>query len=167
LAKASAARTEANAANLDALNNINFDVTAFNLWFTAYVAGDRSAMAIAEKRFTPSFRAAFEAWLATSPATNPAAPPGPTCMPQYQQPEKVQPARLNAQATAEYAAGARAGSNSDGYVRTTVYLATVLFLAGLGSHFNYRAIRYGLAGVGSTILVVSIALLATAPKPPA
>ena len=157
MAKASAARTEANAASLDALNNSNFDVTAFNLWFTAYVAGDRSAMAIAEKRFTPRFRAAFEAWLATSPATNPAAPPGPTYMPQYQQPTKVQAARLNA----------KTGSNSDGYVRTTVYLATVLFLAGLGSHFNYRAIRYGLAGVGSTILVVSIVLLATAPKPPA
>ncbi len=164
LAKASAARAEANAANLDALNALNFDVTAFNAWFTAYVAGDRTAMAIAEKRFTPNFDRAFKAWLATDPETNPAAPPGPTYMPQYRQPQEALAIRLNAQADADYAAGEKAGSNSDDYVRTTVYLATVLFLAGIGSHFGYRAIRYGLATIGCAILVFSIVLLAAAPK---
>jgi hypothetical protein len=166
LARASANRAEANAANLDALNTINFDVTAFNAWFTAYVAGDRPAMAIAAKRFTPNFHRAFEAWLATNPATNPNAPPGPTYMPQYQQPAKAQATALNATATAEYTAGEHAGSTSDNYVRTTVYLATVLFLAGLGGHFGYRAIRYGLAGVGTVILLVAVVILATSPRPP-
>jgi hypothetical protein len=164
LARASAARAEANAANLDALNTLNFDVTAFNGWFTAYVAGDRTAMAIAAKRFTPNFHRAFEAWLATNPATNPAAPPGPTYMPQYQQPAKAQAAALNAQATADYTRGQKAGGTSDDYIRTTVYLATVLFLAGLGGHFGYRAIRYGLAAVGTAILGVAVVILATSPK---
>jgi hypothetical protein len=166
LARASADRAEANAANLDALNTLNFDVTAFNAWFTAYVAGDQAAMAIAAKRFTPNFQNAFQAWLATNPATNPNAPPGPTYMPQYQQPAKAQAAALNAKATAEYTAGEHAGSTSDNYVRTTVYLATVLFLAGLGGHFGYRAIRYGLAGVGTIILGVAVVILATSPRPP-
>jgi hypothetical protein len=166
LAQASAARAEANAANLDALNNLNFDVTAFNTWFSAYVAGNQSAMAVAAKRFTPNFRRAFEAWLATNPATNPNAPQGPTYMPQYQQPAKAQAALLNAKADAEYAKGEHAGSTSDNYVRTTVYLATVLFLAGLGGHFGYRGIRYGLAGVGAVILGVAIVILATSPRPP-
>jgi hypothetical protein len=58
-----------------------------------------------------------------------------------------------------------AGSTSDDYVRTIVYLATILFLAGLGGHFAYRGIGYGLAAVGSAILLVSIVLLATSPKP--
>ena len=97
--------------------------------------------------------------------TNPAAPPGPIYMPQYHQPQKAKAAKLNAQATVDYAAGEKAGSNADDYVRTTVYLATVLFLAGIGSHFAYRAIRYGLVGVAGALLVVAIALLATAPKP--
>ena len=147
LARAGADRAEANAASLDAVNALNFDATTFNDWFTAYVGGNRSAMAIAENRFTPNLDAAFRAWLATGPATNPAAPPGPTYMPQYRQPQKAKAAKLNAQATVDYAAGEKAGSNADDYVRTTVYLATVLFLAGIGSHFAYRAIRYGLAGV--------------------
>jgi hypothetical protein len=166
LARASADRAEANAANITALNDVNFDVTAFNAWFTAYVAGDRPATAIAAKRFTPNFRRAFEAWLATNPATNPAAPPGPTYMPQYKQPAEVQATALNARATAEYTRGEKAGSTSDDYIRTTVYLATVLLLAGLGGHFGYRAIRHGLAAVGTVILAVAIVILATSPKPP-
>ena len=165
LATASADRAEANAANLDALNSLNYDLTTFNDWFSAYVVGNRLAMADAKKRFSPNFRRAFEAWQATNPETNPAAPAGPTYMPQYRQPAKARAAVLNAQATKDYAAGEKAGSNSDDYVRTTVFLATVLFLAGIGSHFDYRAIRYGLAGVASAILVFAIVLLATAPKP--
>ncbi len=74
-------------------------------------------------------------------------------------------AALSAQASVDYAAGEKAGSNSDEYVRTTVFLATVLFLAGIGSHLEYGAIRYGLAGVACAILLFAIALLATAPKP--
>ena len=165
LATSNADRSQANAANLDALNSLNFDLTTFNDWFTAYVAGNKSAMAIAEKRFSPNFDRAFKAWMATDPATNPHAAPGPTYMPEYHQPQKVLAAKLNAQATADYNAGQKAGGNSDSYVRTTVYLATVLFLAGIGSHFSYRAIRYGLAGVGSAILILAIVLLAAAPKP--
>jgi hypothetical protein len=166
LARANAARSEANLASLNALNANNFDVTSFNAWFSAYVAGNQSDMAIAEKRFSPNFRGAFEAWLATNPATNPNSPPGPTYMPQYQQPESTHATQLDALATAEYAKGAKAGSNSDHYILITVYLATVLFLAGIGSHFGYRVIRYGLVGVGSAILILSVVSLITAPSPP-
>jgi hypothetical protein len=166
LARASTDRAEANRAGLNALNSNNFDVTAFNAWFAAYVAGNQQAMAISERRFSPVVRNAFDAWLDTNPATNPNAPPGPTYMPQYKQPELTHAAQLDAQATAEYAKGVKAGSNSDHYILITVYLATVLFLAGIGSHFGYRAIRYGLAGVGFAILTVSVLSLITAPPPP-
>ena len=165
LAKASAQRTQANAASLDALNTLNFDVTAFNDWFAAYVAQNQTGMDIAQRRFTPNFRNAFEAWLATSPETNPQAPPGPTYMPQYRQLEKQHAASLNATADSDYAAGVRAGSNSDNYILITVYLATVLFLAGIGSHFAFRRIRYALAGVGTAILILAVVLLAISPKP--
>jgi hypothetical protein len=165
LATASADRAQASAASLDAVDSLNFDLTTFNDWFTAYVAGNQKAMNIAEERFTPNFHTAFEAWLRTDPETNPAAAPGPTYMPQYHQPAKARAAVLNAQATADYSEGEKAGANSDDYVRTTVFLATVLFLAGIGSHFGYRAIRYGLAGVASAILLFAIVLLVTAAKP--
>lgn len=165
LAKASAERSQSNAASLDALNSLNFDVTSFNDWFAAFVAGNQSAISIAERRFTPNFRNAFEAWLATSPESNRSAPPGPTYMPQYQQPEKHHAAQLSADADNNYSNGVTAGTNSDSYILITVYLATVLFLAGIGSHFAFRRIRYALATVGAAILMFAIVLLAVSPKP--
>ena len=165
LAHASAERTQANAASLDALNSLNFDVTAFNAWFSAYLAQNQTAMDIAARRFTPNFKNAFDAWLLTNPETNPQAPPGPTYMPQYKQPEKQLAAQLNADAEMAYAAGVKAGANSDNYILITVYLATVLFLAGIGSHFAFRRIRYALAGLSSVILILAVVLLAISPKP--
>ena len=50
LAQASAARTEANRAALNAQNLKNFDSTTFNAWFTAYVAGNPTAEAVAVRR---------------------------------------------------------------------------------------------------------------------
>jgi hypothetical protein len=167
LARASAARTSASRFNTEAQTNRNFDGTTFDAWFSAYVADDAQAMAIAEKRFRPEFEVAFVAWRATNPDTNPDAPPGPTYMPEYQQPEKDQAVELDAHADELYAEGAKAGSTADDYVRTTVFLASVLFLVGISGHFRVRAARYGLVAVGTGILVLAVTLLLLAPKPPA
>ena len=166
LAKASTARTEANRADLESFQLRNFDSLTFNAWFTAYVAGNKQAMRVAELRFRPNFLVAFDAWLKTDPFTNPNAPKGPTYMPEYIQPGLAQANRLDAQANAHYAAGEQGGANSDGYVRTTVYLATVLFLVGISGHFRVRAARLGLIGIGGVILAFACVLLLLAPKPP-
>jgi hypothetical protein len=166
LAKASAARTEANRADLESFQLKNFDSLTFNAWFTAYVAGNKTAMRVAEYRFRPNFLVAFDAWLKTDPFTNPHAPKGPTYMPEYIQPDLVQANRFDAQANAYYAAGEAAGNNADGYVRTTVYLASVLFLVGISGHFRVRAARIGLVSIGGVILAFACVLLILAPKPP-
>ena len=166
LAKASAARTEANRAAYQAADLKNFDSLTFNAWFTAYIAKNKNAMRVAEYRFRPDFLVAFNAWLKTHPFTNPNAPKGPTYMPEYRQPELAKANRLDAVADTHYTLGEEAGGNSDGYVRTTVYLATVLFLVGISGHFRVRAARLGLIGVGGVILVFASVLLLLAPKPP-
>jgi hypothetical protein len=166
LAKASATRTEANRAYMDALETKNFDASTFNTWFIAYSAHDEAAMALAEKRFRPEFEVAFQAWLATNPDTNPDAPKGPTYMPEYVLAEQDKAAELDERANELYAEGAKAGSTADNYVRTTVFLASVLFLVGISGHFRVRMARYGLVGLGTAILVLSVVLLIAAPPPP-
>jgi hypothetical protein len=166
LAKASAARTVANREAYLAADLKNFDALTFNAWFTAYVVGNKNAMRVAEQRFRPQFLVAFDAWLKTNPFTNPNAPKGPTYMPQYAQPELAQSNLLDARADQYYALGETAGSNADGYVRTTVYLASVLFLVGISGHFRVRGARRGLITVGGVILAVSVVLLILAPRPP-
>jgi hypothetical protein len=167
LAQANTARAEASRANLDALDTRNFDSSTFEAWFTAFVAGNQKAMEIAARRFRPQFRVAFDAWLKTNPETNPNSAPGPTYMPQYKQPEVAAAAQLDAKADEKYAAGAKAGTNADDYVRVTVYLATVLFLVAISSHFNLRGARYALIGVGIVVMVLAVITLTTLPAPPA
>ncbi len=95
-----------------------------------------------EHRIRPQFRVAFDAWRATKPETNPDAPPGPTYMPQYHQPELQRANALDARAERASAAGAEAGATADKYVRTTVFLASVLFLVGISTHFPRRGVRH-------------------------
>lgn len=166
LARASAARSQANRADLEASDLRNFDAATFNTWFTAYIGGNQAAEQVAVRRFRPEFKVAFDAWMATDPLTNPKSPPGPTFMAEYKQPELDQANALDAEATRLYAEGAKDGSTADDYVRTTVFLATVLFLVGISGHFRVRAARYGLVGMGAAILVVAVAILIGAPKPP-
>jgi len=166
LATASAARTEANRAELDAQNIKNFDATTFNAWFTAYIAGNTSAELVAQRRFRPAFAVAFEAWIATDPFVNASSPPGPTYMPQYKQPELAVAAALDAKATSQYTAGVQAGADSDNYVRDTIYLATILFLIGISGHFRFFRIRLALVILGGLMLAVAVVEIATSPPIP-
>jgi hypothetical protein len=166
LAEALTAQTEANRSNLEALSLRNFDSSTFEAWFAAYTARSEQAMALAERRFRPEFRTAFDAWRATNPESNPGAPRGPTYMPQYRQPELARAARFDREADEAFAAGVVAGERSDDYVRTTVFLATVLFLVGISTQFPLRGVRYGLVSVGAVLLVFSVVQLAQLPGPP-
>ena len=166
LAQATADRTKANQAALDAQELRNFDSSTFDAWFTAYVLGDEQAMTIAERRFRPEFKVAFDAWQATDPETNPNAAAGPTYVPEYVQPELAKAEELERAADEAFAEGAEAGETSDKYVRATVFLASVLFLVGISTHFPYRGVRYALIGLGGVVLVVSLVLISTLPLPP-
>lgn len=166
LAEASTARTKANRANLEAIELRNFDSSTLEAWFAAYTAGNEQAMAIAERRFRPAFRVAFDAWRATKPETNPNAPRGPTYMPQYRQPGVAKSRALDQQADEDFAQGAADGETSDKYVRTTVFLASVLFLVGISTQFPVRGGRYALLALGAVLLVVSIVQLTQLPGPP-
>jgi hypothetical protein len=166
LAEASTARTKANRANLDAMELRNLDSSTFEAWFAAYTAGNDEAMAVAEHRFRPEFRVAFDAWRATKPESNPRAPPGPTYMPQYREPGLAEAGRLDQKADEAFTSGVTAAQRSDDYVRTTVFLATVLFLVGISTQFPLRGVRYGLVALGAVLLVFSVVQLAQLPGPP-
>ena len=166
LAKASALRTKANRADLEALQTETLDSVSFNAWFTAYVAGNKRAEELARNRLRPGYRPAFDAWLATDPANNPNAPPGPAYMPQYVIPQQTLANKLDAQADEEFTTGSDAGGTADKYVRDTVFLATVLFLIGISGHVKLRQARYGLVTLGVVLLVFSVIQLIGLPPPP-
>ena len=81
-------------------------------------------------------------------------------------PQQAAATRYDAQADEEFNAGSAAAATSDKYVRDTVFLATVLFLVGISSHFPLRQARYALIGVGTLILAFSVIQLFGLPGPP-
>jgi hypothetical protein len=166
LAESSTARAKASRSHLEAMELRNFDSSTFNAWFAAYTVGNEQAMAIAERRFRPQFRVAFDAWRTTKPESNPNAPPGPTYMPQYRQPGLAKATALDEHADEAFVAGSEAGATADDYVRTTVVLAVVLFLVGISTHFPLRGARYGLIALGAALLVISVVLLTQLEGPP-
>ncbi|MGZ4332375.1 MAG: hypothetical protein ACXVXL_30815 [Solirubrobacteraceae bacterium] len=166
LAKASAERTKANRADIEGIVTRTLDSASFNAWFTAFTAGNANAERLAAKRMRPGYRPAFNAWLATDPAHNPNAPPGPAYMPQYVIPQETVAKSYDAQADAAFAKGTDAGSTSDKYIRDTVFLATVLFLVGISGHFRIRQARLGLIGLGALLLVFAVIQLLGLPGPP-
>jgi hypothetical protein len=166
LAKASATRTKANRAFQQSLTFRVGDAVTFNARFAARVTGDENAARVAAKRFLPEFRPAFEAWLATHPFTTPNAPPGPQAMPQYHAAGAAQSKLLDSQADTYYADGQEAAETADKYIRTTVILASVLFLVGISTKFPLVGVRYGLVGVGAVLLVFAVEQILQLPGPP-
>jgi hypothetical protein len=166
LAAASTARTEANRAEYTAQSLRNFDASTFNAWFTAYTLGSAQKMAIAERRFRPSFRVAFDAWRKTNPDVDPDAPPGPTYMPQYRITQAERAKALDRSADAHAVEGERAGVVGDRFVRITVVLAGVLFLIGIGSTFSIVNVRYALLALGCLLLATAVVLISRQPGLP-
>src|SRR3954454_17642796 len=81
LARASAQRARANRLDNQAIVTRTLDSVSFNAWFSAFSVGNKKAELLAQRRLRPGYRPAFSAWLATDPAHNPHAPPGPAYMP--------------------------------------------------------------------------------------
>jgi hypothetical protein len=166
LAKASADRTRANRFDNDAIVTRTLDSVSFNAWFSAFSVGNKKAEALAEKRLRPGYRPAFNAWLATDPAHNPNAPPGPSYMPNYIIPAATASRAEDAAADEAFSKGTDAGETADKYIRDTVFLATVLFLVGISGHFRVTQARLGLIGIGAALLVFSVIQLLGLPAPP-
>jgi hypothetical protein len=166
LARASAARSKASLAEVQATQIRTLDSVSFNAAETAYATHNAKLFALDLRRLRPGYRPAVEAWLATHPLTNPHAPPDPSYMPQYVIPQDAQGRTFSAQSNAYFSDGEGAASTADKYVRLTVLLAAVLFLVGIGSRFPLPQARYGLIGIAGLLLVISVLQLASLPGPP-
>ena len=140
------------------------DVSTFNTWIQAQSRGDTELADLYVRRFSPEFRVAFEAWLATDPLENSGAPPGPSFMPEYENSLLEEGTALNARSTIVFDEGTEARETAEQYVRLTVLLATVLFLIALSQRFRVRGVRIGLLGVAAALFLYDLVALAGLPR---
>ena len=135
------------------------DVMTFNTWIQFQQEGRHGLAALYVRRFSPEFKVAFDAWIAAHPFSNPDVPPGPSFMPEYVNPQIEQGTALNEQANATFEAGTAARSTADQYIRTTVVLASVLFLLALSQRFRLRQVRIGVLVVAGALMLYGIAAI--------
>lgn len=150
--QAGALRTESTRVSTQAGQQAQVDIGLFTNWINAFATENMELANFYQQRFRVEFKPAFEAWLATDPASNPDAPPSPFSMPEYQLSKLQESEQLQADAAAKFAEGEAANQTGDNYILNTVILASVLFLGGIASKFKAMAARW-------VIIVISLVIL--------
>jgi hypothetical protein len=162
-ATSSRLRTEANGTQLTANQTLIYNAGNFTAWLQAYAQHEKYLQSLLERRFTPEYKVAFDAWLAIHPFTNANAPPGPRFMPEYKDPLTEKAVELNREASHAFDLGVEFRATGEHYVRITVVLAAVLFLIAIGQRFKVRGVRYAVNIVAGIFLVYSLYLFAIYP----
>ena len=162
-AQASARRVESTRASTTANQLTIIDVMTFTNYVNAWLTGDAELADFYHQHFRAEFLPAFDAWMATDPLNNPDAPPSPFAMAEYAPAGRAQADQLEAEAEAFFVAGADANEQADDYVLNTVFLATVLFFAGIAPRVRWLPAQLVLVALAVILLGVGLYNLATYP----
>jgi hypothetical protein len=161
--QASAARTEASQNHTEANQFRLGDLSVFENYIDAYVAGDAELADFYRQRFRDEFEPAYEAWIALDPLSNPDAPPSPLAMPEYVLADDQKAEELTARAETKFNEGEDANRYSDTFTATTLFFAAALFFAAISERFGYRRARASLLGMAAVGLVGGTILMLTQP----
>lgn len=140
------------------------DAGMFTAWLQARSTGDEDLQAMLVKRFSPGYRAAFDAWIATDPFARDDAPLGPAAMPEYRNPDIEKAEALNEKASDEFDEGTEAREHGEEYVRNTVLFAMVLFLVAIAQRMKTRSLRTSVNAVAVFLAIVGIISTITLPR---
>jgi hypothetical protein len=162
-ATSSRLRTESTETHLSANEMLLYNAGNLTAWLQAYDSGDESLQKLLERRFTPEYKAAFDAWVAIDGMNDPDAPPGPRYMPEYEDPLVDKANELGKEASHAFDLGVEYRETGERYVRITVVLAAVLFLIAIGQRFKVRGVRYSVNIVAGILLVYCLYLFAVYP----
>ena len=156
------------AARLDVQTDQRHTLNAamFVQYISARQRGENELAHYLRKRFPPPARRALEAWLATTPETNPDAPAHPFLMPEYELPSAGRAEALRKRAEARWEAARQANTNSDNYVLLTVLFAAVLFFTGICTKLPTQRTRRATLGIGVVLFLIGVGVLVFFPVVP-
>lgn len=165
--EASARRVEAVDASTTAYLYALTDMQLFNDFAEAFTSGDVPLMDFYERQFPARLQVAYEAWRDTDPLNDPDAPANPFVMSEYRIEAREDADRLSSESEALFADGVEANRHSKAFVLNTVYLATVLFMAGIAAKVRGKPGRVFLIALGGALLVYGLIHAAGLPTPQA
>jgi hypothetical protein len=141
-AEASSARLTSSNYLALGLTEISYDTSIWADAILALANGDQSTIdTFRERVFSDDFKVAFDAWIAQDPFNNPDAPQTPFDVPEYK-PVGIQLwTAVGEGAEEKFSEGKSASDNSDDYILSTVFFASVLFFAGITTKFRDDRLR--------------------------
>jgi len=140
------------------------DAATFTAWLQAHYNDQRPLQHDLERRFSPDYKVAFDAWLKTDPFTNDHAPVGPAAMPEYHNRLVQQADETTKEADRIFDSGHDAAHEAENYVRDTVLFAMVLFLVAMAQRFTQRATRISMNALAGVILLLVLISLLRLPR---
>ena len=161
--KATAARIAVNRVSAVANRQVQIDVATFIQWIDAREQNRNKLADFYRSRFRDEFKPAFDAWLATDPLTNAAAPPTPFAMPEYGLRANGEADRLEEEAAANSEAAKNANQRADNYMLALVLFASALFFAGISTKLQSVRARTAVLGLGCALFLGTVIWLATLP----
>lgn len=173
-ADAGATRTESTKASTDAGQDRLMDTVTFTAWLEAlqqeivagisprpdgdYTPNVEELSGFLYERFRPEFKPAVDAWVATRPLVDPAAPATPFAMPEYTLESDAQAAALVERAEALTQEAHDNNQRSDNYVFMAVILALALFFAGVAGRSRTLRSQH-LLSIAATVTFVGAAIV--------
>lgn len=160
---ATAKRIGVNRLSAVANRQVQIDVATFIQWVDAREQGRTELADFYRRRFRAEFTPAFDAWLATNPFTNPAAPKTPFAMSQYRLKASEDADRLDASAAADSQVAKDANQRADNYMLAVVLFASALFFAGISTRLPTARGRAVTLGIGCVLFLATAIWVATFP----
>ncbi len=139
------------------------DITTFEQLYRAMIEGRTEYAQRTLKRLRPEARVAVDAWLATDPLKNTSTPPGPFSMKEYRPRLAEEAKALDQEANRNFDQAREANRNVDLYTMVTIMLASVLFFAGLATHFTSARLQGGVLLLGLLLFLGVVTVLISLP----
>ncbi|REJ03994.1 hypothetical protein DY023_16915 [Microbacterium bovistercoris] len=156
--QASSARVQATAAEGEARDARQYDLTIWTQYVLAEADGNTQLVGYIEQRFTPEFRVAFDAWDADGRVEQ-----GPFVVPEYVPPGTEEAKQLSERADAKFQQALESNQRGDNYTLLTVLFALVLFLTAMSQRDLVSWARWTLLSLAMVVGAAGIVIMLTFP----
>jgi hypothetical protein len=163
LALASTAETAASKEDTLAFQRESVNALHFTQWLNAYASGNDELEQFYRDRFRPSFRIAFDQWMATKPRFNKDSPPTPFDVPGYRTQARARATELAAHSDRLMQEAKKDMEISDSYGRAVVIFALSLFLGGMVQAFDAQRRKLILLGLAAVTTLLGLTTLIPLP----
>lgn len=161
--RASAKRVESVRSSLTGYQAVTLDLIIFTDWIDAVSTGNQDKADFLRVRMRDEMKPALDDWLAQDPFNDPSAPKMPFYLDSYKISQLEESTQLEEEAAEFFNLARTANQNSDDYVLNTVWLASVLFFAGIATRFKSKNVQLAITILAAVLLLIGLANLATLP----